>query len=96
MKTNRYIEQYMKMTIHEDESKSKHREAMKALSWKSNLFTSKIHIMPEHSKYFNFRVNADNAILTVNEAKRLGKWLLEVTEGLGSPFKISKEILKRR
>ena len=98
MKTNHYIEQYMKMVIDKRRSETKYRRAMKSLSWKSNFpgYENKIHINPEHFNYFNFRVTAKDAILTVDDARKLGKWLLEITEGLGNPFEIDKEIQKRK
>ena len=90
-KGNQYVDNYIEKVI----KIRKEKKALKDLSWSS----SQVTISPAHGIEFRFQVRSDNAgspgFLSVKEAKSLGKWLLEVTEGIEHTYNIVGEINRR-
>jgi hypothetical protein len=91
MKTNKYLERYIKArNMQEDGS-----EIENSLKWEGGLGNN-LKVYPEHFNYFCFRVLADNATLTIGDARELAYWLLHATHDLEGTYDITREIIRRR
>jgi len=91
MKTNKYIERYMRL----NNDISEGEDGLSDMCWEDSLFG--LTVIPEHFNYFSFKVLTKDAgsTLTIDKARELAKWLLKVTDGLGDTHEIIDEMIKR-
>ena len=91
MNTNAYLEKYIRSRVEENET----RTLKESLVWRDKIHG--ITIQPDHFNYFYFKVFVDGgeSTLAIKKARELGKWLLEVTDGVESEHLIMEEIVKR-
>jgi len=90
-KGNQYVDKY----IEKVNAIRKEKQEMKEMSWENGQVT----VSPTHRNNFQFQVRSGNAgspgFLSVEDARKLGKWLLEVTEGIEHTYNIVEEINRR-
>ena len=93
MKTNRYLEKYIKSQVMQNDG----RDLQGTLKWVGGL-NETIRIEPSHFNYFSLQLitTVPPSTLTVDDARKLANWLLDVTDGLGETHEIRDEIKKRR
>ena len=84
----KYFEKYIEAKSLQNSGKSLEHK----LVWQS----SGLKISPRHFNHFYFEIGifGETPALTVNDARDLGKWLLQATEGIDDPHKIVAEINK--
>lgn len=87
MDKNNYINEYISLKATE----SKVEEELAKLKFKVDGIT----IKPEHFNYFYFKVFADSdgATLQVDDARRLGEWLIKVTENIKEVHNVIGDII---
>ena len=92
MKTNRFLEQYMR--LHNEKGEA--RNALRNMCWEDKTWGIKVE--PEHFNYFSLKITTreGGGTLQIEKARELAKWLLEVTDGLESTHEIIEEMVKRQ
>jgi hypothetical protein len=92
MKTNDFLERYIKAQVEEDRVNEKKH----SLNWATS--DCSIRVTPEHFTifYFKIKVKGKTEVLEIEEARGLAKYLLEATEGLENTTNMIEEIVRRK